>query len=127
MQTPCASDPMVQYRVAADHRLHFGRLFFQVTAFNLALALALYTVTVTHGGAAPAMALAGGVLVAAAGVAGRLLRQERRYAAALAAIEAAHPALLAVEPAPGRGARVATVLGLAAAGVALMLGAIGQV
>ncbi|MBB3695851.1 hypothetical protein [Sphingomonas sp. BK580] len=121
MQPPPASDQMVQYRVAADHRLHFGRLFFQVTAFNLAFALALYVVVADRLGPPTATALSGCVLIGTAVVASRLLRQERGYATAIAAIEAAHEELLAVEPTPGRGARVATVFGLAAAGALLLI------
>lgn len=123
MQQAPATEQMVQYRVAADHRLHFGRLFFQVTAFNLAFALALYVVVTDRMGPSPAAALSGCVLIGTAAVASRLLRQERLYATAIAAIEAAQEELLAVEPSPGRGARVATVFGFAVAGALLLIAA----
>lgn len=121
MQRAPATDQMVQYRVAADHRLHFGRLFFQVTAFNLAFALALYVVVADAMKPPMAMALSGGILIATSAIVGRLLRQELRYATAMATIEATHDALLPVEPTSGQGARVATAFGLAVVGVLLQM------
>jgi hypothetical protein len=68
-------------------------------------------------------ALSGCVLIGTAAVASRLLPQERLHAIGSAAIEAAQEGLLVVEPHPVRGARAATVFGLASAVAVLLIAA----
>lgn len=112
---------LVQYRVLADHRLHFGRLYFQVIGLNLALVTgALTAIAVTRPiWLAAAGLLAGPILSGTALVAHRLHAQEESYASALRAIEQHEPGMITL-PNPKRlGARRFVVLALVAAGLLL--------
>ncbi|WP_298812585.1 hypothetical protein [uncultured Sphingomonas sp.] len=111
----------VQYRVLADHRLHFGRLYFQVIGLNLALVTGVLTAIATTRPLwlAAAGLLAGPILFGTALVAHRLHAQEESYASALRAIEQHEPGMITL-PNPKRlGARRFVVLALVAAGLLL--------
>lgn len=116
---------LVQYRVMADHRLHFGRLYFQVIGINLAVV----AVTATAIGVAkPAwwMAmrmLAGLVMVGTGFVAHRLHLQEERYASVLRAIEE-EGGMIQLPGTQRHGARRSVVIGLVAAGLCLSIEAL---
>ncbi|GLV30206.1 hypothetical protein TomTYG75_27220 [Sphingobium sp. TomTYG75] len=110
---------LVQYRVLADHRLHFGRLYFLVIATNLAIVA----------GAATAIAIsrpswwiavrfiAGIVLVGTSFIAHRLHHQEESYAAALRTIEQEEDSMLIFSSAGSFGARRLVAIALGAAGL----------
>jgi hypothetical protein len=113
----------MQYRVLADHRLHFGRLYFQVIGTNLALVTAAATAI---GIGKPqwwtaARFLAGIVLMGTAFVAHRLRRQEALYASALEAIEREEEGMDQIPAAPRHGARQLVVAALIGTGLALAL------
>jgi hypothetical protein len=80
---------LVQYRVLADHRLHFGRLYFQVIGINLLLLTGASTAIALGRPAwwASMRLIAGAILVFTGFIAHRLRHQEERYASALRAIE----------------------------------------
>lgn len=114
---------IVQYRVLADHRLHFGRLYFQVIGLNLAIVTGVLTAVAIdrpHWLAAAGL-LAAPILVGTALVAYRLHAQEESYASALRAIEHQEPGMIALPNPKQLGARRLVVLALAAAGLLLTL------
>lgn len=112
---------LVQYRVLADHRLHFGRLYFQVIGLNLILATGvLICVAIKQPlWLAAAGLLVGPILFATALVANRLHAQEESYASALRVIEHQEPGMIALPNSKQLGARRLVVLVLAAAGLLL--------
>jgi hypothetical protein len=111
---------LIQYRVLADHRLHFGRLYFQVIGTNLALVTAAAT-AIAIGRPAWWLAmrlLAGLVLMGTGFVAYRLHHQEERYASALRAIEE-EEGLLSLRGTQRPGARRLVVIALVTIGLLL--------
>jgi len=112
---------LVQYRMLADHRLHFGRLCFQVIGLNLALVVgASVAVAITRPLWLPAAGLLGGLILSGTGlVAHRLHAQEETYASALRAIEQHQSGMVALSGPKQLGARRLVVLALAAAGFLL--------
>lgn len=112
---------LVQYRVLADHRLHFGRFYFQVIGLNLALITGVLTAVAINRPLwlAAAGLLAGPILFGTALVAHRLHAQEESYASALRAIEQHEPSMVALPGPKQPGARQLMVLALAAAGLLL--------
>ena len=112
---------LVQYRVLADHRLHFGRLYFQVIGTNLALVTGA-TIAIGIGRPAwwtPIQLLAGLVLVGTGFVAHRLHHQEERYAAAMRAIEKVEGDMVQPPGIQRHGARRLVVVALFGSGVLL--------
>lgn len=112
---------LVQYRVLADHRLHFGRLYFQVIGTNLALATGAM-LAIALGRSAwwtPIQLLVGFLLMGTGLVAHRLHCQEERYAAAMREIEKADGDMVRLPDMQGHGARWWVVVVLWAVGVAL--------
>ncbi|WP_176593430.1 hypothetical protein [Sphingobium sp. EM0848] len=110
---------LVQYQVLADHRLHFGKLYFLVIATNL---VTLTGATVAIVIARPAWwiamrLIAGIVLVGTAFVAHRLHHQEGSYAAALRSIEEEEESMLTLSSSGGFGARQIMVVALITVGV----------
>lgn len=121
----CSDVRLAQYRVAADHRLHFGRLFVQVVAFNLALSLAtIFVVGNGPVGWTIALDAAGLILIGTAGVSSRLLYQERRYASAMAEIEKVGEGFMALPAPSALLAHRLTIFGLGIAGVVLLAGSV---
>lgn len=109
---------LVQYRVLADHRLHFGKLYFLVIATNLAT---LTGATVAIAIARPAWwvamrFIAGIVLAGTAFVAHRLHHQEVSYVAALRAIEEEEESMLTLSSSRGFSARRIVVVALIVVG-----------
>ncbi len=113
---------LVQYRVLADHRLHFGRLYFQVIGLNLALVTAVLTAVAISRSLwfAAAGLLMGPILLGTALVAHCLHAQEESYASALRAIEQQEPKMVALPGPKTLGARRLVVVALAAAGLLLI-------
>ena len=113
---------LVQYRVLADHRLHFGRLYFQVVGLNLALVVGVSTaIAINRPLWLPAAnLLAGLILFGTALVAHRLHAQEESYASVLRAIEQHEPGMIEVSGSKKIGARRLVTLALAAAGLLLI-------
>lgn len=114
---------LIQYRVLADHRLHFGKLYFQVIGLNLTSVVGAMTAI---GIARPAwwMAtrlLAGLVLVGTSFVAHRLHYQERTYASALRSIEEHEAGMVQLSGSQGLGARQFVVVALAVTGLLLAI------
>lgn len=112
---------LAQYRVLADHRLHFGRLYVQVIGINLALVTGAATAI---GIGCPAWwtaarLLAGLMLVGTGVVAYRLHRQEERYASALRLIEEEESGMISLGATSRHGARQLVVIALVAAGLSL--------
>lgn len=122
MQTSDAT--LVQYQALADHRLHFGRLYFQVIGLNLALVTGVLTAVAINRPLwlAAAGLLAGPVLLGTALVAHRLHAHEESYASALRAIEQQEPGMIVLSNPKRPGARRFVVLALAAAGLLLAIG-----
>ena len=112
---------LVQYRVLADHRLHFGRLYFQVIGLNLALVTGvLAAIAIARPPWLSAAGLLVGLILFGTGlVAHRLHAQEESYASALRAVEQHEPAMVALPGPKQLGARRLVVLALAAAGLLL--------
>ncbi len=120
METPNAT--LVQYRVVADHRLHFGRLYFQVIGLNLTLAAgALLAIGIGRPDWWPAAKLLVGIaLVGTAAVAFRLHGQEESYASALRIIEEREAGMIRLPSSRRPGARASVVAGLALVGLLLI-------
>lgn len=114
---------VMQYRVLADHRLHFGRLYFQVIGLNLTLVTGvLVAIAIARPPWLPAAGLLAGLILFGTGlVAHRLHAQEESYASALRAIEQHEPGMVALPGQKQLGARRLVVLTLAAAGLLLTL------
>lgn len=114
---------LTQYRVLADHRLHFGRLYFQVIGINLAMVVGASTAIAIARPAwwAAARLLAGLVLIGTSFVAHRLLRQEQDYASALRTIEKHESAMIQLSGPNGPSARRSVVAALAVAGLLLVI------
>lgn len=111
----------MQYRVLADHRLHFGRLYFQVIGLNLTLVSGVLAAVAINRPLwlAAAGLLAGPILFGTALVSHRLHAQEEGYASALRAIEEDEPGMIAFPSTKRLGARRLVVLALATAGLLL--------
>jgi len=120
MQTP--ETRLTQYRVLSDHRLHFGRLFFQVIAFDTALAAALH-ISAESDASGVRAALPGAILLATAFIAFRLMRQEAIYSGLMRDFEAVMPGWVQTPPPAGLGSRLMTVCGLATVGVSALVSA----
>lgn len=114
---------LVQYRVLADHRLHFGKLYFQVIGTNLALA-AIAAIAIGIGQPAwwtPMRLLAGLVLLGTGLVAHRLHGKEELYASAMRTIEKEDGDMVPLPDTSRHGARQFVVIALVATGVLLAL------
>jgi len=112
---------LVQYRVLADLRMHFGRLYFQVIGINLALATGAM-LAIAIGKPAwwtPIQLLAGLVLVGTGFVAHRLHCQEERYAAAMREIEKMESDMVQFPDMQRHGARRLVVVALLVSGALL--------
>ncbi len=110
---------LVQYRVLADHRLHFGRLYFLVIATNLAIVTGVTTaIAIGRPSWWIAMRVVAGIMMAGTGfVAQRLHHQGESYAAALRTIEQEEDGLLTLSSAGGVGARRLVAIALIAVGL----------
>jgi hypothetical protein len=117
---------LVQYRVLADHRLHFSRLYFQVVGTMLALVAGAATViAIGRPEWWTAMLLLAGVLLMGTGfVAHRLHHQEERHASALREIEKEESGMIQLPGAQWYGARQLVVVALVAAGLLLSIEAL---
>jgi hypothetical protein len=110
---------LIQYRVIADHRLQFGRLYFLVVATNLAIVIGTATaIAIGRPTWWIAMRVIAGIMLAGTGfVAHRLHHQEESYAAALRTIEQEDDSILTLSSAGGLGARRLVANGLIALGL----------
>lgn len=110
---------LVQYQVLADHRLHFGRLYFQVIATNLTLVTGAVTaIVIGRPSWWIAICFVAGIVLAGTGfVAHRLHHQEESYAAALRTIEQEEDSMLALSIAGRFGARRLVAIALIAIGL----------
>ncbi len=110
---------LVQYRALVDHRLHFGRLYFQVIGANLTLVTGA---AIAIGIGRPewwtaTQVLAGLVLMGTGFVAHRLHHQEERFASAMLAIEKEESGMVRLADTRRFGARHLVVIALVAAGL----------
>ena len=110
---------LVQYRVFADHRIHFGRLYFLVIATNLAIVTGAATaIAIGRPTWWIAMRVIAGIMLAGTGfVAQRLHHQEESYAAALRTIEQGEDSMLTLSSAGSFGARRLVAIALIAVGL----------
>ncbi len=109
-----------QYRVLAEHRLHFSRLFYQVVAFILFVTLAGSPVLASQGVPDRVICvIMGGVLALTAFITHRLRQQEDTYARLLRELE--QPPLLQPPYSARWGARALVVACLLCAGLALIV------
>ena len=110
----------VQYHVFSRHRLHYGRLFFQVIAFSV-MVLLLGTLVALHlpREMRPTLAFCGGaMLLVTAFISYRLNVQEAAYARLLSRIEQDQPNWLPSPDIGGVSSRRMMPIMLAFAGVA---------
>ncbi len=111
------SDPDrdVQYAVFSRHRLHYGRLFFEVIAFSVIVLLLGTIVSLSLPSAwRPVLDVGGGgALLMTAFIAHRLNRQEEAYARLLSRIEAGRPGWHASPVVGGLSSRHAMPIALA--------------
>lgn len=112
----------LQYQAFCEHRLHFSRLFMQVSAFMLLIVIAAAAIV-------PMIDLlwwrwfklgAGAVLAGTGFVLLRVSQQEDSYARLLRRIEERNPELLQAPLSARYGARALVVAAFAAAGLALI-------
>ena len=111
----------VQYHVFSRHRLHYGRLFFQVIAFSV-MVLLLGTLVALHlpREMRPILAFCGGaMLLVTAFISYRLNVQEAAYARLLSRIEQDQPNWLPSPDIGGVSSRRMMPIMLAFAGVAM--------
>lgn len=111
----------VQYAVFSRHRLHYGRLFFQVIAFSVSVVLlGAFVALQLPSPLQPILTVCGGAtFLAAAFIAYRLNEQEAAYARLMASIEQNQPNWLSSPSVGGVSSRQLMPLGLALAGVAM--------
>ncbi len=114
-------EPSVQYAVFSRHRLHYGRLFFQVIAFAMVVVLlgALVALQLPTPLQRVLVILGGAMFLATAFIAYRLNEQEAAYARLLARIEQNQPDWLSSPSVGGVSSRQLMPVGLALAGVAM--------
>jgi len=110
---------LVQYRALVDHRLHFGRLYFQVVGTNLTL---ITVAAIAIGIGCPewwtiTQLLAGLVLMGTGFVAHRLHHQEERFASAMQAIEKEESGMVQISDTRRFGARHVVVIALVGTGL----------
>ncbi len=120
---------LIQYRALVDHRLHFGRLYFQVIGTNLTLVTGA---TIAIGIGRPEwwtamQLLAGLVLVGTGFVAHRLHHQEERYASAMQAIEKEESGMVQLADTRRFGARHLVAIALVGTGLSISIGGILRV
>lgn len=110
----------VQYAVFSRHRLHYGRLFFEVIAFSLiVLLLGAFVALQLPSQLRPILAVCGGaMLLVTSFIAYRLNEQEAAYARLLSRIEQDQPNWLAGPSVGGVSSRQMMPIGLALAGIA---------
>jgi multisubunit Na+/H+ antiporter MnhB subunit len=110
-----------QYAVLARHRLHYGRLFFEVIAFAILVLLLGTMVALTLPTAwRPGLAICGGgMLLATSFIAYRLNQQEEAYARLLSRIEQSQTGWLPSPALGGVSSRHMMPIGLALAAIAL--------
>ncbi|WP_240231742.1 hypothetical protein [Devosia lacusdianchii] len=116
-------NPNTQYAVVSRHRLHYGRLFFEVIAFGV-IALLLGTIVALDLPIAwrPILAICGGgALLMTAFIAYRLNRQEEAYAALLVRIEQNQAGWQASPAIGGVSSRHLMPIGLALAAIAIAI------
>jgi hypothetical protein len=116
-------DQNTQYLVFSRHRLHYGRLFFEVIAFTV-VALLLGTIVALNLPSRwwPWLAITGGgMLLATSFIAYRLNRQEAAYARLLSSIEQSRTGWLASPAVGGVSSRHMMPVGIALVGIAIML------
>lgn len=114
---------LVQYRVVADHRLHFGKLYFQVIGTNLTL-VTVAAIAIGIGQPTwwtPLRLLAALVLVGTGLVAHRLHQQEELYASVMRAIEKQEGDMVQLSDSRRHGARQSVVIVLVATGLLLAI------
>jgi hypothetical protein len=110
----------VQYVVFSRHRLHYGRLFFQVIAFSvIVLLLGALVALQLPSASRPILVVCGGAMLLVTGfIAYRLNEQEAAYARLLLRIEQDQPNWLASPSVGGVSSRQMMPVGLALAGMA---------
>ena len=115
-------EPSAQYAVFSNHRLHYGRLFFQVIAFSIIVVLlGAFVALQVPSPFQPILTIGGGAMfLATAFIAYRLNEQEAAYARLLARIEQDQPNWLASPSVGGVSSRQLMPVGLALAGIAMM-------
>lgn len=114
------NDRNVQYAVFSRHRLHYGRLFFEVIAFSV-IVLLLGTVVALQlpSPLRPVLAVCGGaILLVTSFIAYRLNGQEAAYARLLSRIEQDQADWLASPSIGGVSSRQMMPVGLALTGIA---------
>lgn len=118
-----SNEDAIQYRVFAEHRLHFGRLFFQVVAFGIILVLAEAAVATQWPATSVSIIVIGaGVTLLATGfIAYRVYRQEEAYAHLLQTIETRTPNWIVGPEASRPSSRMLVAAGLAVLGLAVMV------
>lgn len=112
---------LFQYAILSDHRLHFGRLYFQVIGLNLSLVVVAGTAIAIGLPAwwTAARLIAGGVLAGTGFVASRLHHQEELYASALRRIELAESRMVAIPASKRLGARQIVAISCVVIGIML--------
>lgn len=117
---PNPPEENVQYAVFSRHRLHYGRLFFEVIAFSvIVLLLGALVALQLPAPSRPVLFVCGGaMLLVTSFIAYRLNEQEAAYARLLSRIEQDQPNWLASPSVAGVSSRKMMPIAIALAGIA---------